>query len=336
MVEIGYTLSSEEFGPNELVRFAAIAEDSGFSFLTISDHYHPWVSAQGNSPFAWAVLGAVAKATMRVRVGTAVTCPIMRIHPAIIAQAAATTAMMFEGRFWLGLGAGEQLNEHVTGEGWPQPAVRHEMLEEAIQIIRELWTGEELNYFGEYFTVDEAKLFTVPEQPPEIYLAASGPVAAERAAQQDGFIATAPSRELVEAFESAGGEGPKLGQLTVCYDQTEERAKETAHRVWPISGLPGNFQWEIKSFEQFEEICKLVTPEQVAKSIVCGPDPQKVIEQINQFADAGFTHVFIHNVGPKQEEFLQWASREVLPRFEAQAQPAGVGTRERQLGGERP
>lgn len=334
MVEIGYTLSSEEFGPNELVRFAAVAEDSGFSFLTISDHYHPWVSSQGHSPFVWSVLGGVAKVTERVRVGTAVTCPIMRIHPAIIAQAAATTAGLFEGRFWLGVGAGEQLNEHVTGEGWPQPQIRHEMLEEAIQVMRELWTGEKVNYFGEYFTVDEAKLFTVPGQPPDIYVAASGPAAAERAAHQDGFITTSPQRELVEAFEQAGGAGkPKLGQVTVCYDESEEKAKETAHHYWPISGLPGNFQWEIKTWEQFDEMAKLVTPDQVAKSIVCGADPQKVIEQIQQFADAGFTHVFIHNVGPKQEEFLQWASREIVPRFQAQPQPAGVGTQERQLGG---
>ncbi|MCK9519270.1 MAG: TIGR03557 family F420-dependent LLM class oxidoreductase [Dehalococcoidia bacterium] len=333
MVEIGYTLSSEEFPPNDLVRFAAIAEDHGFTFATISDHYHPWVTSQGQSPFAWATLGGVARATDRLRVGTAVTCPIMRIHPAIIAQAAATVADMFEGRFFLGLGAGEQLNEHVTGEPWPQPMVRQEMLREAIEIIRELWTGEEVNHFGDYFTVDEARLFTLPAQPPEIYVAASGPQAAELAAENDGLITTSPSKELVEAFEAAGGAGKaRLGQLTICYDESEARAKEIAHRTWPISGLTGNFQWEIKTVEQFDEMVKMVTPEMVAKSIVCGPDPGKVHDQLQQFADAKFTHVVIHNVGPNQEQFMEWAAREILPQFQQQPQAAGIGTQERQLG----
>lgn len=333
MVELGYTLSSEESRPNDLVRWAAIAEDTGFTFATISDHFHPWITAQGNSPFVWATLGGVARATDRLRVGTAVTCPTMRVHPAIIAQAAATVQDMFEGRFFLGLGAGENLNEHVMGEAWPQPAIRHEMLLDAIDVIRALWTGDEVNHFGPYFTVDEAKLFTLPERAPEIYVAASGPQSARLAAENDGLISTAPDPDLVAAFADAGGaDKPRYGQLTLCYAESERRAREIALERWPTSALPGNVNWEIKTVEMFDQLVANVTEEQVAKSFPCGPDPRPVIEQIEAFAGAGFTHVFMHQVGAEQEPFLEWAGREILPRFGArEPQPATAVTRDRDL-----
>lgn len=332
MVEIGYALSSEEHRPNDLVRYAAMAEDAGFTFALISDHYHPWTTSQGESPFVWATLGGIARATDRLRVGTGVTCPLMRMHPAVIAQAAATVGDMFEGRFFLGLGAGENLNEHILGDHWPQPAVRHEMLQEAIEIIRALWDGEEVSHFGAFYTVDEAKLFTLPAQPPEIYVAASGRLAAELAGENDGLISTSPDGEVVQAFEQAGGRGkPRVGQFAVCYDEDVARARRTAHSAWPISGLSGNVNWEIKTVEHFDQLVQGVSEDQVAKAIICGPDPGPVLEKIEAFVEAGFDHVYIHQVGPDQERFFDWASREVLPRYQQRPVAAG-GMAERALG----
>ena len=333
MVEIGYSLSSEEHRPNDLVRFAAMSEDAGFTFALISDHFHPWTTSQGHSPFVWSTLGGIARATDRLRVGTGVTCPIMRIHPAIIAQASATVADMFDGRFFLGLGAGENLNEHVTGEHWPQPAIRHEMLIEAIEIIRELWTGDEVNYFGTFYTVDEAKLFALPSKTPEIYLAASGQKSAELAGENDGLITTMPDGEVVKAFEAAGGKGkPRIGQYTVCYDEDEARARKIAHEKWPISGLSGSYKWEIKTYEHFDEMVSVVTEDMVAEAIPCGPDASKTIEQIQKFVDAGFDHVYIHQIGSNQEGFFDWASREILPQFQQrEAAAAGAAMADRQL-----
>ncbi|MGE5595002.1 MAG: TIGR03557 family F420-dependent LLM class oxidoreductase [Hyphomicrobiales bacterium] len=333
MVEIGYTLSSEETGPRELVRLAAMAEDYGFTFALMSDHYHPWVTNQGQSPFAWATLGGISRSTSRLRVGTGVTCPTMRIHPAIIAQAAATVADMFEGRFFLGLGAGENLNEHIFGDHWPQPATRNEMLMEAIDIIRALWTGDEVNHYGDYFTVDEAKLFTRPQQPPPIYVAASGPKAAELAAENDGLIGTAPNRNVIDAFEQAGGRGkPRIAQLTVCYDEDEERAKQTATHYWPNAGLAGNVNWEIKTVDHFDQLCQMVTPDIIAKTVVVGPDPQKYLEAINAYAEAGYTHVYAHQVGPDQEKWMTFAAKEILPKFGQQAAGTEPAMADRELG----
>lgn len=333
MVAIGYALSSEEHRPNDLVRYAAMAEDAGFTFALISDHFHPWVTNQGQSPFVWATLGGIARATERLRLGTGVTCPIMRVHPAIIAQAAATVGDMFEGRFFLGLGAGENLNEHVIGEQWPQPAVRQEMLQEAVEIIRALWEGDEVNYFGTFFTVDEAKLFTVPERTPDIYIAASGGQAARLAGEQDGLISTSPQRDLVESFEAAGGRGkPRIGQFAVCYGEDVQRARQTAHRMWPNAGIPGNVNWEVKTVEHFDQLVENVTEEQVAQSIICGPDPAPVLEKIQAFVDAGFDHVYIHQVGHDQEAFFDWASREIVPKFQQRRETASPGMAERQLG----
>src|SRR5438105_11989357 len=214
MPEIGYALSSEEHRPGDLVRFAAGAEASGFRFALISDHFHPWTDAQGQSPFVWAVLGGIARATERLRVGTGVTCPTVRIHPAVIAQAAATVADMMPGRFFLGVGSGENLNEHILGDNWPPAGIRQQMLEEAVAIIRELWTGKQTTHDGDYYTVHTARLYTLPDQPPPMMVAAAGTMAAEVAGRiGDGLISVAPNPEIVETYQRHGGDGPRYGQI---------------------------------------------------------------------------------------------------------------------------
>ncbi len=315
MVEFGYALSSEEHPPMDLVQNARRAEEAGFSFAMVSDHYHPWIS-KGHSPFVWATLGGIAHATERLKVGTGVTAPIIRIHPAIIAQAAATVAAMMPGRFMLGLGAGENLNEHVLGDKWPPPPVRQDMLLEAIDIIRQLWTGEEVTHHGEHYVVEDARLFTLPDQLPPILVAAGGPAAARLAAGNDGLVAVKPVKDLIEAFESAGGrDKPRFGQVTVCYDENENRARKTAFESWPISGLEGgSVKWEIYKPSHFDELAMNVTEDDVAGSIICGPDRNKHVEAIKKFIDAGFDHIYIHQVGKEQERFFSFYQREVLPQ----------------------
>lgn len=316
MPDIGYAISSEEHGPNDLVRNAQRAEESGFRFALISDHYHPWVSAQGHSPFVWNVIGGIAQATDALRLGTGVTCPIMRIHPAIIAQAAATSAAMMPGRFFLGVGTGENLNEHVLGIRWPPFDVRLDMFEEAIEIIRLLWEGENVSYWGEFYTVEDARLFTVPDSPPSLYVAASGEVMAEAAGELgDGFITTSPKKELVQAYGSGGGEGPRIGQLTVCWAPTKEEAIETVYKIWPNSGLPGELSAELRTVEHFEQAVKLVTKEQASKHMPVGPNAQEHIDGIQKYLDAGFDQVYIHQIGHEQEGFFQFYAQEVLPNF---------------------
>jgi G6PDH family F420-dependent oxidoreductase len=317
MVELGYALSSEEHAPNDLVRFAVRAEEAGFTFALISDHFHPWIDRQGNSPFVWSVIGGISQATKRLRLGTGVTCPTVRIHPAIIAHAAATSAAMMPGRFFLGLGSGEALNEHILGDHWPPADTRLEMLEEAVNIIRILWGGEEMNYLGEYYIVENARIYTLPEELPPILLAASGSNAAELAGQiGDGLICTAPKPDLVETFESSGGEGkPRIGQVAVCYDEDVARARRTAFEWWPTAGVPGSLHADLPTPAHFEDASKLVTEEMVAKSILCGPDKRKHIDQIQQMADAGFDQVYVHQIGPNQAGFIDFYQRAILPEF---------------------
>jgi G6PDH family F420-dependent oxidoreductase len=317
MVQIGYALSSEEHAPNDLIRYARMAEDAGFPFALISDHFHPWIPKQGHSPFVWATIGGIAQATARLRLGTGVTCPIMRIHPAIIAQAAATAAAMMPGRFFLGVGSGERLNEHILGDHWPEPPVRQEMLAEAVELIRELWSGETRSFHGDYFEVENARIYTLPDPLPPIMVAASGPEAAELAGEiGDGLISTAPAKEVVQQFAAAGGRGkPRYGQFTVCWAPDEAQARKTAHEWWPNAGLQGPLNTELALPEHFEGVCQMVSEEQVAKEIVCGPDPQRHLEMIQQYVDAGFDHVYVHQVGPDQEGFFRFYQREVLPKF---------------------
>jgi coenzyme F420-dependent glucose-6-phosphate dehydrogenase len=316
MPEFGYALSSEEHRPADLVRFAQGAEAAGFDFALISDHFHPWIDRQGQSPFAWTVIGAIAQATQRLRLGTGVTCPTVRYHPAIVAQAAATAAALMPDRFFLGVGSGENLNEHILGEGWPSAPVRLAMLEEAIAIIRLLWEGGEQSYDGSYYTVDHARLYTLPEQACPLYIAASGPQAAELAGEQgDGLITTSPSKELVTAFTgTTGGEGkPRYGQMTVCYGPDEAAARKLALEIWSNAGVAGELSQELPLPRHFEQAAQTVREDDIAKSIVCGPDPEKHRAEIQKYLDAGIDHVYIHQVGPDQQSFFDFYSREVLP-----------------------
>lgn len=318
MPRLGYALSSEEHGPNDLVEYASRAEEVGFDFAMISDHFHPWIGKQGNSPFVWSTLGGIARETDTLQVGTGVTCPTIRTHPAIIAHAAATTADMFDGRFELGVGTGENLNEHVHGDRWPEHDVRLEMLVEAVAVIRELWTGENVSHHGEHYTVENAKLYTLPEESPPINVAAGGPETAEVAGRiGDGLVATAPKSEIVDRFRSAGegGNGSTYGQLTICYAETEEEGKEIAHEWWPNTGLPGELGQELPTPTHFEQAVQTLDREEATEHVVCGSDPQAHVEGIEEFADAGYDHVYVHQVGPNQEEFFRFYEEEVIPQF---------------------
>jgi coenzyme F420-dependent glucose-6-phosphate dehydrogenase len=314
MPEIGYALSSEEHPPNDLVRFARLAEEAGFGYALVSDHYHPWVDKQGHSPFVWSVIGGIAQVTEQLHLGTGVTCPTIRTHPAIIAQAAATSAAMLPGRFFLGLGAGENLNEHILGDRWPSGEVRVEMLEEAIEVIRLLWQGGYQSHRGRHYTVEEARIYTLPDELPPIMVAAGKPGAAELAGKQDGLIAVAPDHELVAAFEAAGGKGkPRYGQVTVCWAESEEEAKRTAHAWWPNAAIQGDLSQELPLPRHFEQAAEMVTAEDVAEQVVCGPDAEAHVAKVKEFAEAGFDHVYVHQVGPDQEGFIDFYASEIIP-----------------------
>jgi coenzyme F420-dependent glucose-6-phosphate dehydrogenase len=313
-MELGYALSSEEHRPLDLVRHARLAEEAGFPFALVSDHFHPWIDRQGESPFVWSVLGGIALETKRLRIGTGVTCPLIRTHPAIIAQAAATSAAMLPGRFFLGVGTGENLNEHILGDRWPSAAERREMLEEAVELMRELWRGELTTFEGRHYRVDNARIYTLPDESIDVAVAAGGPEAAELAGRiGDGLVSTAPDAELVERFEQAGGSGPKYAQLTVCWATSEDEARKTAYEWWPNAALKGNLSQELPLPSYFEEASAMVTEDDVAETVVCGPDPERHLEGIAKYAAAGFDHVYVHQVGPDQEGFLDFYASEVLP-----------------------
>jgi G6PDH family F420-dependent oxidoreductase len=314
MTSFGYTLSSEEHPPSELVRQAARAEEVGFDFLSISDHYHPWVSEQGHSPFVWSVLGAVAHATERIPAMVGVTCPIMRVHPAILAQATATTSLLFEGRFSFGVGTGEALNEHVVGRRWPPPDVRLAMLEEAIGIIRDLWSGETVEHRGEYFEVDNARLFDPPRSAPPVLVSAFGPKAIELAARlADGYIGTAPEKKVVDDYRSKGGKGPAYGQLTVCWAKSKEEARQTVKRVWPNRAVQGQLSQDLPTWTHFEQATSDLTEEQVVGSIPCGPDLDAFTLAVAEYLAAGYDHIYLHQIGPDQEGFFDFWSKQLHP-----------------------
>jgi coenzyme F420-dependent glucose-6-phosphate dehydrogenase len=323
-MRIGYALSSEEHRPLDLVEDAQRAEVAGFEFALVSDHFHPWIDRQGHSPFVWSLLGGMALRTQRMEIGTGVTCPTIRIHPAIIAQAAATSAAMLPGRFFLGVGTGENLNEHILGDRWPSASERLAMLEEAVEVMRELWRGEVSSFDGEFYRVEDARIYTLPEDPIRVLVAAAAPDAAELAARVgDGLVTTAPDAELVQAYESAGGDGPKIGQLTVCWAESEEDARRTAHEIWPIAGLKGPLNQELPLPSHFEAASEMVTEDDIAQTVVCGPDPARHLEGIEEFAKAGFDHVYVHQIGANQESFIDFYQREVLES----AAEFGGGTR---------
>lgn len=315
MAEIGFFLSSEEHGPSELVGQARLAEASGFASVLISDHYHPWIDRQGESPFVWSVIGAIAAAT-RLRVTTGVTCPTMRVHPAVIAQAAATAALLCEGRFALGLGSGEALNEHILGDHWPPAPVRLEMLAEAIEVLRALWTGENLSHRGRHFTVENARIYSRPSEPPPIYVSGFGPRATELAARAgDGFVNVVPEGDALERYRKAGGKGPAIANVKVCYDPDEAAARKLASALWPTSALPGQLNQELAVPAHFEQAVQLVTEDQVAASITCGPDPERHATAIRDYLEAGYDEVYVGQVGKNQTGFCQFFASEVRPRL---------------------
>jgi G6PDH family F420-dependent oxidoreductase len=325
-ISIGYALSSEEHSPDVLVDHACMAEQAGFGYALISDHFHPWTDSQGQSGFVWAVLGGIAQATDRITLGTGVTCPTIRIHPAIVAHAAATVASLMPDRFFLGVGTGENLNEHILGDRWPPLEIRQEMLEEAIEVIRLLWSGGVRSHRGTYFEVENARIYSLPSELPPIYVAASGPESARLASDiGDGLISTAPIPDVVEAFDKGKPGRPKLGQLTVCWARSEAEARQTAREVWPTAAIHGEASQELPLPAHFEQLTKDVTEEQIAKQVVCGPDADRHLMAIHEYADAGFDHVYIHQVGPDQEGFIRFAQDEILPVFGSGRGLVGAG-----------
>ena len=314
-MRIGYFLSCEEYTPAELVEQAKAAADAGFEGLWISDHFHPWNNEQGNSPFVWSVIGAISQ-VCDLPVTTAVTCPTVRTHPAIIAQAAATSAEMLDGRFILGVGSGEALNEHILGDVWPSADVRLEMLEEAVALIRELWTGEVVTTEGKHYRVDHARIYNLPESPPEIYVSGFGPKATDLAARiGDGFINTAPDGELVKRFKEASGGKPAQAGAKVAFAPSQEEGWEHAHRLWPNAGLPGEMAQILPTPEHFEQASELVTEQMTRDSVVAGNDPADHLEQITSYAVAGYDELYVANMGPHHREMIAFYQESVLPEL---------------------
>ncbi|MBW3644089.1 MAG: TIGR03557 family F420-dependent LLM class oxidoreductase [Actinobacteria bacterium] len=315
MSEIGYFLSSEEHSPSALVRYARQAEEAGFASAWISDHYHPWTDEQGEASFVWCVIGGIA-ATTELRLTTGVTCPTVRIHPAVMAQAAATAAEMMPGRFRFGLGTGENLNEHILGDHWPPAPVRLEMLEEAVEVMRRLWTGSMVNHHGPHYRVENARIYSLPDEPPPVPISAFGSKALALAARiGDGFVSTTPEADMVQRYRAEGGTGPAMAGMKVCWATDEAAARRTAHRLWAQTGIPGELSQELRTPAHFEQASSLVTEDQVAESIVCGPDPERHVAAIEQYFEAGFDEVYVCQVGGDQEGFFDFYRSELRPRL---------------------
>jgi G6PDH family F420-dependent oxidoreductase len=320
MTRFGYTLMTEQSGPRELVRYAQGAEAAGFDFLVSSDHYSPWLTSQGHAPYAWTVLGAVAQATSSVELMTYVTCPTMRYHPAVVAQKAATLQALSDGRFTLGLGSGENLNEHVVGEGWPAVSARQEMLVEAIEIIRELHTGELTTYDGAYFRVDSARIWDLPEGGVPIGVAVSGDNSiAQFAPLADHLIAVQPDAELVQGWDAAhSGPSRKIGQIPISWDPDEDAAIARAHDQFRWFGGGWAVNADLPTPAGFEAASQFVRPEDVAQSIACGPDLDALAESVRPYLDAGFTDVALVQVGDEQQErFVAEVAEPLLERLRA-------------------
>lgn len=314
-MKIGYFLASEEWGPQDLVAQAVKAQDAGFDGLWISDHYQPWNDEQGHSPFVWSTIGAISHATDGMKVTTAVTCPTIRIHPAIIAQAAATSAVMLDGNFCLGLGSGEALNEHILGDAWPEADERLEMLEEAVEVIRTLWKGGVHDHRGRHYRVAHCRVYDLPEQPPPIVISGFGPKSVELAARiGDGYCTVGPDAESVKSFRTRAANGQLVqGGLKVCWDSDEAHARKTVHRLWPNEALPGELAQVLPTPEHFEQASGLVTEEMVASEVPCGPDVDRHVEAIKAYEAAGFDELYINQIGPEQDAFFNAYQEHVLP-----------------------
>lgn len=315
MAAIGAFLSSEEHGPRALLTQAQMAEEADMCGVFISDHFHPWIDSQGQSPFVWSVVGAVGAATS-LPVMTGVTCPSVRIHPVILAQAAATSQSLLQGRFVFGVGSGEALNEHILGDKWPPVSSRLAMLEEAVDVIRKLWEGGLVTHYGRFFTVENARLYTLPDSPPPIAVSAFGPEATEVAARiGDGFVTVKPGRESLERYRSHGGKGEAVAALKVCWDRDEGRGRKLAHHLWPTEGVEGQLSQELSLPSHFEAAAAHVTEDMIADLIPCGPDPERHVAAIQSFLEAGYDKVYVNQIGPDQEGFFQFYARELRPRL---------------------
>ena len=315
-MELGIALSSEENSPADLVAHARAAEVAGLEFGLISDHIHPWVDAQGHSPFVWSVLGAIGQATERFRIGTGVTCPLIRIHPAIVAHATATVACLMPGRFFLGVGTGENLNEHVLGAKWPAADERLSMLEEAVGLMRQLWEGDYQTHRGKHYTVENLRIFDLPDKPIDVAVAAMQPQAAELAGKiGDALINVAPKQEIVQKFDEGGGSGkPRYGQLTVCWAKSKDEAKKTAFENWPNALVEGSASQELPLPSDFEQLVEDREADELEGTVPLGPDVGQYLEQLQEYDKAGYTHVCVHQIGPDQEGFLEFAKSELLPK----------------------
>ncbi|MCA2225934.1 LLM class F420-dependent oxidoreductase [Nonomuraea aurantiaca] len=316
MTKFGYFLGCEEHDPKELVRQAVLAERAGFESLWISDHYHPWLDEQGQSAFVWSVIGAISQA-VSLPITTAVTCPLVRIHPAVVAQAAATSAVLTGGRFQLGVGTGEALNEHIIDSRWPPADERLEMLKEAVELMRELWSGKLVTHRGTHYRLDTARLYTLPDTPPPVYVSGFGEKSVTLAGRiGDGYISTGPTAELVDLFRKSGGAGkPAQGGLKVCHAADEASARRTVHRLWPTQGIQGEASQLLPLPRHFEELAGMVSEEEATASTPCGPNPETHLKSIREYVDAGFDEIYINQIGPQQDAFFEFYARDVLPRL---------------------
>lgn len=313
MTEFGFFLSSEELAPRTLIDTAHAAERAGFDRIWVSDHFHPWTQAQGQSGFVWSVLGGIA-ATTQLRMTTAVTCPTFRIHPAVLAQATATLASIAPGRFRFGVGSGEALNEHILGDAWPPVSERLARLEEAIGLIRDLWTGEVVTHDGEFYAVHNARIFSTPQAPPPVLVSGFGPEAVELAARVgDGWVTVSPDADGMKTYQGAGGNGLTQGGLKICWAQSEDEAARTAHRLWGFEGAGGQLAQDVPMWHGFEAIGEMTTPEEIRKKIPCGPDAEQVADAIREYVQIGFDEVYISQMGPDQQGALQFLTDRVLP-----------------------
>jgi G6PDH family F420-dependent oxidoreductase len=311
----GYTLMTEQSSPKKLVSYAAHAEEAGFDFEVMSDHYFPWLDEMGHAGYAWAMLGAVSQVTTSVELMTYVTCPLMRYHPAVVAQKAATIGVLSDGRFTLGLGAGENLNEHVVGQGWPPANVRHEMMEEAVEIIHSLLAGGYVNHAGKHYRVDSAKLWDLPESKVPLALAVSGPQSIDVLAPfADALVAVEPKPDLIERWTKVNPAADRaIGQIPISWHTDRDVAVERAHSLFRWFGGGWKVNAELPGTAAFEAASQFVRPEDVAESIPCGDDVEVHVKAVRKFVDAGFTHVALVQVGREQDEFVDWAQQELLP-----------------------
>ncbi|MCZ2830733.1 TIGR03557 family F420-dependent LLM class oxidoreductase [Modestobacter sp. VKM Ac-2986] len=314
-MQVGYKIATEAFGPKEVVAQAVAAEEAGFDFIELSDHFHPWLEEQGHSGFTWTMLGAMAAQTSRIGLATGVTAPIIRYHPAVIAQAAATTQILSDNRFTLGIGSGERLNEHVVGAAWPAVRIRHHMLREALEIINLLWQGGYQSYEGKYLTLEDARIWDLPEQLPVIAVASGGPGASKLAAKYgSGLFATEPKKELVDAFAEHGGTGPKYAEVPMSWAQTEDAAVQAALETsrWALTGWP--VMSELPNPVNFDAASSSVDADDIRGQFSVGPDLDVHVQQAQPYVDAGFDHIVLQNTGPDPDGFLAVCQSELIER----------------------